>query len=575
LNTIELNTIELNAEQKKSRILVVDDDEILNFLFCSYLESKQFSVVSAAGVAEAKNILQSDSDIDLMLLDYQLTDGVGMDLLAKDVVVTFCKPVPTIMISANEEPEFLEQCFMGGVSDYIIKPVNLSLLALKVDALIKSVALQQLVARQKNELEIFKAESEREEQVAKFTYEYLLGQYSQPQEGVQLWLKSFAAFSGDMSLAKKSPSGSLYFMQADATGHGLSAAITIMPVLGIFSSMVSKGFHVQQIVAELNRKLLTDTPADRFIAASVIEISPFRNEMCVWNGSMPSVYWVNDGQVVHEFKSRNMALGILDADFFDANIETINLPSEGFIFTYTDGLSEQENHQREAFSAARILNIIEQKPNDLLNELALALEAHAQTTVYDDDVSMCVINPSQVFPDFRNALANASYQNLSANQKTPFSWHIHLSGKTLGQCDIPPLCNHFLQQIGYHQVACQKIFVIVAEMVSNAIDHGVLNLSSAMKEDLDGFIQYYGEREERLKNLTENDFVSISLLWNSAAAPERLIIEVEDSGIGFVNTQASVVEKPALSGRGTDLIKKMSESVEVFFPGNKIRAIVR
>jgi two-component system, HptB-dependent secretion and biofilm response regulator len=570
-----LSVMELTAAQYQSRILVVDDDELLNMLFCGFLESKGFSVVSAFGVTGAKKILQTDADIDLMLLDYQLADGVGIELLRDDIVATFCKPVPAIMISANEASEFLEQCFSSGARDYIIKPVNLSLLALKVDALIKSVSLQQLVTQQKNELEIYKAESEREELIAKFTYEYLLQQYSQPQPGVELWLKSFSAFSGDMSLSKKSPSGSLYFMQADATGHGLSAAITIMPVLGVFSSMVAKGFQIQQIVAELNRKLLTDTPEDRFIAASVLEISPFRNEMCVWNGSMPSVYWIHEGKVLHEFTSRNMALGILDADLFDANVETINLPAEGFIFTFTDGLSEQENPKQEPFSVARILKMVAHNPKHLLNELAAALESHAETTFYADDVSMCLIDPSRVFPDFGNVLASANTQTVFANQEAPFGWQVKLSGKKLGQCDIAPLCNHFLQQIECDQSVCQKIFVIVAEMVSNAIDHGVLNLSSAMKEDSDGFIQYYQEREERLKSLTEKDFVVVSLLWNSEAAPGRLIIEVEDSGKGFIKTQVRISEKPVLSGRGTNLIENMSESVEIFPPGNKIRAIVR
>jgi two-component system, HptB-dependent secretion and biofilm response regulator len=276
----------MNADQalKKSHILVVDDDEMLNFLFCSFLESKGFVAVSATGVKAAKLILQTNPKIDLVLLDYQLGDGVGMDLLDEAAANTYCKSVPIIMISANEEPEFLEICFRGGVNDYIIKPVNLSLLALKVNALISAVAMQQIIAKQKQELELFKQESEREEQVAKFTYEYLLRQYSHAQAGIETWQKSFAAFSGDMTMAKKSPSGSLYFMQADATGHGLSAAITIMPILTIFNSMVAKGFHVQQIVTELNRKLVNDTPDDRFVAASVFEINPFRHAKCVLGG---------------------------------------------------------------------------------------------------------------------------------------------------------------------------------------------------------------------------------------------------------------------------------------------------
>ncbi|RYG00448.1 MAG: fused response regulator/phosphatase, partial [Chitinophagaceae bacterium] len=323
-----------NFQNKVSRILVVDDDEMINYLFCNFLNSRGLKTLPVYNLADAKTLLQTDSAVDLILLDYQLPDGVGIDLLMPDALKTYKSIAPVIMISANQEPKFLEQCFLGGVSDYLIKPVNLSLLALKVEAMIKSVNMQRLIKSQNDELETYKAEAEREEQIAKFTYEYLLRQNSYAYQGVSVWLKSFAAFSGDMMLVKKSPSGNLYFILADATGHGLSAAITIMPVVTIFNSMVSKGYHIQKIVTEINRKLLTDTPADRFVAAILIEINPFRREFSIWNGGMPAVFWVNDGAIIHQFHSIHMSLGILDEYQFDASVATIDLPDEGFVFAY-------------------------------------------------------------------------------------------------------------------------------------------------------------------------------------------------------------------------------------------------
>ncbi len=226
-----------SVQIKKSCILVIDDDDMLNFLFCNFLESKEFDTVASKSIKEAKEILQANDSIDLILLDYQIGDGIGMELLAENVLNSYSNKIPVIMISANEEPVFLEKCFSSGIDDYIIKPVNLSLLALKVNALIKSVGMNLLINKQKDELELFKLEAEREEQVAKFTYDYLLRQYSPPQEGIHLWLKSFSAFSGDMAFAKKTTSGCLYFMLVDATGHGLSAAISIIPVVIMYKKL--------------------------------------------------------------------------------------------------------------------------------------------------------------------------------------------------------------------------------------------------------------------------------------------------------------------------------------------------
>ena len=564
-----------NSTSNFSRILVVDDDELLNNLFCSFLNSKGFETISASGIAEAKFILRGKNSVDLILLDYLLNDGTGMDLLQPDAVATYSDFAPVIMISAHEEPQFLEECFALGVNDYIIKPVNLSLLALKVESLINSSRMQRLIKIQNEALENFKKEAEREEQIAKLTYEYLLHQNSYEYNGVYVWLQSYAAFSGDMMLVKKSPSGHLYFILADATGHGLAAAITIMPVVTIFNSMVAKGFHIQKIATEINRKLVVDTPHDRFVAAILIEINPFRRELNVWNGAMPPAFWIKDGKVIHEFQSTHMALGILDEDMFDASIMTTDLPDNGFVIAYSDGLVEQENSHKESFSKQKLINLLAQQPTDVLAELSEKLSQHTGDLDYSDDISVGIIRPSEVFSSFTDFLAPPLNAARAAGVANCFSWSVKLCGRQLESCEIPPLCNHFLQQVGFDQQLCQKIFTVVAEMVSNGLDHGVLNLSSSIKEEPDGFVQYFYEREERLKTLSDHDYIILSINWKPDEGQGHLIIEVEDSGKGYapeikVNNTAF-----RYSGRGNELIKKLSATVEIIPPGNKIRATIK
>jgi two-component system, HptB-dependent secretion and biofilm response regulator len=558
-----------------SRILVVDDDHLLNDLFCSFLNSKGFETLSASGIAEAKTILREKNSVDLILLDYLLNDGTGMDLLQPDAVETYSDFAPVIIISAHEEPEFLEQCFAFGVNDYIIKPVNLSLLALKVESLINSSRMQRLIKIQNEELESFKKEAEREEQIAKLTYEYLLHQNSYEYNGVHAWLQSYSAFSGDMMLVKKSPSGHLYFILADATGHGLAAAITIMPVVTIFNSMVAKGFHIQKIATEINRKLVVDTPHDRFVAAILIEINPFRRELNVWNGAMPPAFWVKNGKVVHEFQSTHMALGILDESMFDASITTTDLPDEGFVLAYSDGLIEQENIHKEPFSKQKVISIVEQQPVDLLGELSKKLSQHADGLDYSDDISVGIIRPFDVFNSFTDFLSPPLYSGRAVGVANCFSWSVRLCGRQLENCEIPPLCNHFLQQVGFDQELCQKIFTVVAEMVSNGLDHGVLKLSSSIKEEPDGFVQYFYEREERLKSLSDSDFIMLSIRWVPDEAQGHLIIEVEDSGEGYIPEVTINTTPFRYSGRGNELIRKLSASVEIIPPGNKIRATIK
>jgi len=555
---------------KIPRILVIDDDEMHNLLLCRFLKSKGFEAIPVHSLEESKEILQRDGSIDLLVLDYQLGDGVGLELLAPEARAGFLSIVPVIMMSGRCEDDFLEQCFICGVSDYLIKPVNLSLLALKVQSLVTSAGMQRIIRQQKDALEVFKAEATREEQIAKFTYEYLLRQNSYNYDGVEVWLKSFSAFSGDVALVKKSPGGNLYFILADATGHGLAAAITILPVVTIFNSMVTKGFHIQKIVSEINRKLVLDTPADRFVAAVVVEINPFKRSLSVWNGAMPPVLWVHEGQVIHQFHSDHMALGIMNENSFDATLTTIDLPNSGFLFAYSDGLSEQENAQQQHFASDRIIETIAAQPANLLTDLSHRLQAHAGSDNYKDDVSVCIIQPSLVFGDLSDATLQKNHQLPSVINN--FEWAVKLTGRQLESCELPPLCNHFLDQLGIDYFLRKKIFAVLAEMVSNALDHGVLGLSSAIKIKPNGFIQYFYEREEQLKKLSDKDFIKISIQWIPFESEGKLILDVEDSGAGYDHSNQSI---SSYNGRGYSLIKQLSESVEIIAPGNKIRASIK
>lgn len=555
-------------------ILVVDDDLFLNELFCHFLQSKGFVTNGATSLANAFNLVAQGQIPDLILLDYNLGDGTGLDFLARLKVYQGDSIPPVIMVSTNEDPEFLERCFSSGVNDYIIKPVNLSLLVLKVSALIRSVALQRLISLQNIELARFKQEAEREEAVAKFTYEYLLRQNNQVIEGVDLWLKPSSSFSGDIAIAKMSPGGDLYFLLADATGHGLSAAITVMPMVSIFNTMVAKGFDVQPIVIEMNRKLERDTPHDRFVAAIVVHIQQAENQIHVWNGGMPTAFWIAQGEVIQQFKSRHMALGILDDSQFDANVDTWHFANKGYFFACSDGLLEQESPQRQSFSNERLLDIVRSGPDNLSASLVSALAIHAQTESYCDDISFCIIEPEKIPLGGHCLLDEKTMYLYEKEELANFHWQVRISGKKLANCELSPLCNQFLQYVGVEQNFCQIIFLIVSEMVSNALDHGILRLQSSLKEEPEGFTRYFRERERRLAQLTHTDAIELSLRWESSDNKAQLVVSVTDTGAGYDFSCGRVQNGELLSGRGLQMIKNLAQRVEIFPPGNRIEAVI-
>jgi CheY-like chemotaxis protein len=548
------------------KVLVVDDDELLNMLCSEYLQDEGFIVASAFGVQDALSHL--DKTIDFVLLDYNLGDGDGLEFMKRAASLGMTPPI--IMASTNEDPDFLKKCFDSGVSDYIVKPVNVPLLILKIKSLIEQARLQRLIEQKNSELSDYKIKSEQEESVAKFIYGHLVNGVDETFDGVSFFLQSSSAFSGDIGFGLRSPSGDLYILFADATGHGLSAAITLMPVVSIFKSMVAKGFSLPMIVMEINRKLVTDTPDDRFVAAVVIQVDRMRSEISIWNGAMPSVYWVDGAAIRREFKSSHMALGILPDELFDPSVETMVLPSSGYIFSCSDGLLEQENPLGKEFGKERLINYLCADKVGDPQVLCSALQLHAQTQSYEDDVSYLYIDPLKLSEHSFCSLDD-KHRCMTHSTSENFRWSLRVCGENLKKVDLGSFNNRLLQTFGLQQDFCQRAFVVLSEMINNAIDHGVLGLNSSIKDSPDGFARYFLLREKKLSTLSSSDHLDIIIEWCVNEAIPRLLIEVTDSGVGYQENNSLLESNAAFSGRGLALVRSLCKSVTVVAPGNKIK----
>ncbi len=104
-----------------ARVLIVDDDLSLNQMLGMHFEDQGYVVSSAAGVREALEQLRS-APPDLILLDYQLPDGTGLDLLEtcrKEDAAT-----PIIMMTGVHDLELAIQAIKQGARDYVHKPLK-------------------------------------------------------------------------------------------------------------------------------------------------------------------------------------------------------------------------------------------------------------------------------------------------------------------------------------------------------------------------------------------------------------------------------------------------------------------
>lgn len=104
------------------KILIVDDEVSGRRLLETYFRSQQFSVSTAGTLAEADGLLKQEF-FDLLLLDLELPDGNGIQLLQR--LSRLESPPVVLVVSGNGTSEAVAGCLRAGAFDYLVKPFSI------------------------------------------------------------------------------------------------------------------------------------------------------------------------------------------------------------------------------------------------------------------------------------------------------------------------------------------------------------------------------------------------------------------------------------------------------------------
>ncbi|ETT55602.1 response regulator transcription factor [Paenibacillus sp. FSL P4-0338] len=115
-------------------ILVVEDDAKLRQLFCTVLTRQGYRAVPAMNGEDALEMLDKEY-IDLMICDIMMPvmDGFELTRMLRDNN----SQLPVLMVTARETFADKQQGFLVGIDDYMVKPVNVNEMILRVGALLR------------------------------------------------------------------------------------------------------------------------------------------------------------------------------------------------------------------------------------------------------------------------------------------------------------------------------------------------------------------------------------------------------------------------------------------------------
>lgn len=127
-------------------ILVAEDDAVLQQLFCRVLTHNGFHAI---GVSDGKAALElmEHRQIDLIISDIMMPrmDGYALTRVLRDEG----NAIPILMITAKDSFQDMQFGFLSGADDYMVKPINVNELVLRVNALLRRA---QMVAERRQKI---------------------------------------------------------------------------------------------------------------------------------------------------------------------------------------------------------------------------------------------------------------------------------------------------------------------------------------------------------------------------------------------------------------------------------------
>ena len=120
--------------RKMFKILVVEDDRDLNKTVCSFLNHSGYETIGCLNAADAYDVL-TDNILDLIVSDVMMPGIDGFEFAASVREVN--KDIPILFMTAKDDIVSKQRGFRIGIDDYMVKPIDLDELFLRIGALLR------------------------------------------------------------------------------------------------------------------------------------------------------------------------------------------------------------------------------------------------------------------------------------------------------------------------------------------------------------------------------------------------------------------------------------------------------
>ena len=543
------------------KILVADDQRVNQMILETFLRKEGHAVVVAENGAQAVELHRSERP-DLVLMDIMMPTMDGLEAARQIRANSEEMPTPLLFLTSVTD----QQTLLAGLDlgdDFISKPIDPPVLRAKLRAFIRLVRSQGQLREERRRVERLIDAMQREGEMAAHVLDRVLAHTEPPDEHfLQYRVVPSAVFSGDMVLARRTPAGGLHLLLADAVGHGLPAAINILPLFFPFDGMSRKGCSLATVARELNRRVRSLLPSDRFVSATLVGVDSGQRTIEIWNGGNPPALLLDaHGTIVERIDSMQMALGLNEDNPALFEPRRFHCDAGEQLVVCSDGIWENPAFAGADPAQPIAALLAATAPGQRMEALIRAAVDAGQA----DDLSAVVITTNARDPG-RTTVEATRPRSVGARLSLQFG------PQALAQADTVESVIRVATSLGL--VDCFPAFsAVLGELFANALDYGVLGLDGRHKHrsatDREAF---RAERQRRLENLGEG-FVAIEAEPTFVGGRRVLRLDVADSGGGFA-WKAGVGKAGAEADRGLARVRRLAVALKFNSEGSAATAMI-
>ncbi len=325
-----------SAASAPACVLVAEDDPSSRRLLALTLAASGFAVQTASGGKEAIERVVADPP-DILLLDFQMPGLNGLEVCAslRHHVQAGLREIPIIMLTAHDGEAEEVACLHAGANDFVAKPIARPSLIARIETQLRLRALNAALRAQNDELAQWRAAQLAVLEAAQRVQRAIL-----PAPGVLPGWRAATHYTpkiqvgGDIYGIETRGDGAVVWL-ADATGHGIAAALCTTLVAILFQRAAARAADPAEVLARVNAGLFAIFRGSSMMSAVCAHVAA-DGEIRVAGAGHPPMLEHRQGGRIEKLSSRSTLLGFQE-EISDEAVALRLAPGDRALF-FSDGL---------------------------------------------------------------------------------------------------------------------------------------------------------------------------------------------------------------------------------------------